>query len=462
MAAYRVLVIEDNKEVRRMVTASIKALDGEIDVLDVPSAEEALLISASLPLDLVVLDIRLPGMSGLEMVRLLRKRKPETKVILVTGIDDTNIRQQVALSDVAAYFFKPIEINAFLEAVRDCLWPKQPVIPMLTEQPVETSEPSASGAPSAGAKPVTSEKPGISETPRPSEAPPVKSKSQAGEGPRVSGAPTGVPGTLGAQAVEIKPPVREPQGPPQATGPGAFSDLSAEPGPRVDAFITGTRPVGPRSFQPTVNERLTALKMQLGAASVLLVNEAGRVEEVAGSPPQTSTGFLVLPGIIQAITASQQVIQAMGRDTSESLQYFHTMKQSLYLMLAGEKHALLVIMGGYFDPDKLGIIDRAMHLATQDILAIQENALAQETILPEVLEPEPVELSAGIPVDQDALAEIEELFSTAPKENEKQEADGFWETLEENSASDGPTKKDVLSYEQAREMGLFPDDEQQP
>ncbi len=73
MAAYRVLVVEDNHEVGRMVTASIKTLGAEIDVLEVPSAEEALLISSSLPLDLVVLDIRLPGMSGLEMVTKLAK-----------------------------------------------------------------------------------------------------------------------------------------------------------------------------------------------------------------------------------------------------------------------------------------------------------------------------------------------------------------------------------------------------
>ncbi|MFZ0533277.1 MAG: response regulator, partial [Anaerolineales bacterium] len=71
MAAYRVLVVEDNHEVGRMVTASIKTLGAEIDVLEVPSAEEALLISSSVPLDLVVLDIRLPGMSGLEMVTKL-------------------------------------------------------------------------------------------------------------------------------------------------------------------------------------------------------------------------------------------------------------------------------------------------------------------------------------------------------------------------------------------------------
>src|SRR5512139_541855 len=118
MAAYRVLVVDDNHEVRRMVTASIKTLSAAIDVLDVPSAEEALFISASLPLDLVVLDFRLPGMSGIEMVTRLRKRKPEIKIILVTGIEDPVIRKQVSEAGVAAYFFKPIDIARFLEAVK--------------------------------------------------------------------------------------------------------------------------------------------------------------------------------------------------------------------------------------------------------------------------------------------------------------------------------------------------------
>src|SRR5512136_204317 len=100
MAAYRVLVVDDNHEIRRMVTASIKSLSAEIDVLDVPSAEEALFISASLPLDLVVLDFRLPGMTGLEMVPRLRKRIPGTKIILVTGVDDANARQQITQAEV--------------------------------------------------------------------------------------------------------------------------------------------------------------------------------------------------------------------------------------------------------------------------------------------------------------------------------------------------------------------------
>src|SRR5512137_2433741 len=108
MSISRVLVVEDNHEVRRMVTASIKTLADDIEVLDVPSAEEALVVSAPQPLDLIVLDIHLPGMSGLEMVARLRKRKPDAKLILVTGVDDDEVRKQVAEANPSAYFFKPI------------------------------------------------------------------------------------------------------------------------------------------------------------------------------------------------------------------------------------------------------------------------------------------------------------------------------------------------------------------
>ena len=480
MANYRVLVVEDNHEVRRMVTASIKALDTEIDVLDVPSAEEALFISTSLPLDLVILDIRLPGMSGLEMVTRLRKRRPETKVILVTGIEEATLRQQVTQMDVAAYFFKPIEIDVFLDAVRRCLWPEQtgelsvtmePSIsmapsveepPAVSETTRVTGQPGSTSIPIVSQEPVVSEAPAISKEPVPGEAAfiseePVVSETQVkGEEPVLSEAAfiSEEPVVSEAPIISEEPVIRK------TPGIGGAPVIRGGPSVSSRREVSGTQPVGPRSFQPTINERLTALKLQLGATSVLLVNETGRVEEVAGNPAQVTAGFAVLPGIVQAINASLQVSEAIGRDTAESLQYFHTMKQCLYLMIVGPKQALLVVISGYFDPDKLGIIDRAMHLAAQDIRTIQESLIVEETIFTTEVEPEQVELPPGIPVDQEALAEIEEMFSTGLKNGEKKEADGFWETFEENGTSDGPNKKDVLSYDQAREMGLFPDEDQ--
>lgn len=104
-----------------MVTASLKTLGEEIEVLDVPSAEEALVVCSSQPVALVVIDFRLPGMTGFDLITWLHRRKPETKIILVTGVEDETTRKQVAEADVAAYFFKPIDINIFLEAVKRSL-----------------------------------------------------------------------------------------------------------------------------------------------------------------------------------------------------------------------------------------------------------------------------------------------------------------------------------------------------
>ncbi len=155
MGPYTILVVEDNHEVRRMVTASLKTLGEEFEVLEMPSAEEALFIGTSQPLDLVVLDIRLPGMSGLDMLPKLRKRRPETKIILVTGVDDEHIRQQVSEADVDAFFFKPIEISAFLETVKRCLEINQgvggpPLIPKDEGSALPVVPPLKSGVSTAG------------------------------------------------------------------------------------------------------------------------------------------------------------------------------------------------------------------------------------------------------------------------------------------------------------------------
>jgi CheY-like chemotaxis protein len=64
MARFRILIVDDNREVRHMLAEGVKTLDAKFDVLEVPSAEEALLISSSLPLDLVVTHTRTENHPG--------------------------------------------------------------------------------------------------------------------------------------------------------------------------------------------------------------------------------------------------------------------------------------------------------------------------------------------------------------------------------------------------------------
>ena len=375
MAAYRVLVVEDNHEVRRMVTASIKTLGAEIDVLDVPSAEEALLISTTLPLDLVVLDIRLPGMSGLEMVTKLRKRKPETKIILVTGVEDVTIRQQVSKAGVEAFFFKPIEITTFLDAVKRSLWPV-------------TGEPSLS----------------------------------SGDENR---------------AYAIPP-----------TDAGA----SREAGINVVMEAARHVPI------PTLSERLADLKKQVKAASVLLVNDAGQILEESGNAVEIRTGSDLLSALMHAFRISLQVSQAMAKGTCESFQYFVAPRQCIYVTPVGLNHALFVVTAGFFGPDKLGMIYHATHLAVRDLQVILANNAAEEKVRQGEVDKLQTELSAEIVVDPETLAGVEDMFSKASKTGGVEGADSFWETLAGNDAHAGGHGKDVLSYDQARDLGLAPDE----
>jgi len=371
MAAYRVLVVDDNHEVRRMITASLKTLDAEIDVLDVPSAEEALFISASLPLDLVVIDFRLPGMTGLEMVSRLRKRKPAAKIILVTGVGDEATRQQISTAGADAFFFKPIEISIFLDAVKRCLW----------------SAPAASSPPSLGTDRTA--------TPSPT---------------------TTVTGKTAAAVV--------------------------------------TPIVATESPQPGITERLGELKHQLKAVAALLVNDAGQVLEEAGSAVDISTGSALLAALMHTFRASLQVSQAMAKGNSESLQYFAAPRQCIYVAPVGMNHALFVVTAGYLGPDKLGSIYHTIHLAVHDLQII----LADEAVKQKEVENLQAELPAEITVDQETMAQVEDMFSKASLPDGKQAADGFWDEVGDDDSQHGTHGKNILSYDQAREMGLAPDE----
>ncbi len=373
MAAYRVLVVDDNHEVRRMVTASIKTLGAEIDVLDVPSAEEALFINASLPLDLVVLDFRLPGMSGLDMVGRLRKRRPETKIILVTGVEDPAIRLQITKAGAEAYFFKPIEITKFLEAVKHCLWPDQP-----------------------------------------------------------ASAPA--------------PAILEPDA--SLTSPG--SPLSAEP----VASVSGVTQLP--ALVPTLDERLTSLKQQLHAVSVLLVDNTGKVLEVAGNPSQVTSSPSTLSALMQAYHASLQVSQVMGRDVCASLMYFATQRQCMYAAPVGLNHALFAVTAGHFDSERLGMIDRYFQLAVNDLQAILASIAAEEQARQAGLDKLRDELAAAAVVDPQTRERVDNMFAKAATQDGKEGADNFWDKLEDKDSQDGARGKDVLSYDQARGMGLAP------
>lgn len=117
MLSKRILLVEDQKESAEVFRAGLENLDHSFQVIAVTSAEAALKELDKGGFDLLIADVLLPGISGLELMARFRRRNPKTKVILVSGVHDQEIRKQVARSGAEAFFFKPVELADLLDAV---------------------------------------------------------------------------------------------------------------------------------------------------------------------------------------------------------------------------------------------------------------------------------------------------------------------------------------------------------
>ena len=88
------------------------------DVTIAGSGEHALRSLREQPADVVVLDIRLPGMDGIRTLVKIKEEHPETQVIMVTGFADSDMLAEVQRRGAFTYLMKPVDIGELLEQIR--------------------------------------------------------------------------------------------------------------------------------------------------------------------------------------------------------------------------------------------------------------------------------------------------------------------------------------------------------
>ena len=112
-----VLVVDDEKFVREGIVQGTdwKSVGCEV-VGQAKNGEEALALARTLHPVLIVTDIRMPKMDGIELVRTLREEKLDVKVIFLTAYSDFSYAQQAVRLQASDYLLKPFE-DGQLEAV---------------------------------------------------------------------------------------------------------------------------------------------------------------------------------------------------------------------------------------------------------------------------------------------------------------------------------------------------------
>ncbi len=350
---YRVLVVDDQYEVRRMLRSGLETLGPEFEIIAIPSAEEALLEAMRRPPDLLISDVRLAGMSGLELKKKIQARNPSAKVIMITGVTDTENRSKVEASGADAYFYKPIEFVELLEAVRRCLGVKRP--------------------------------------------------------------PSG--------------------------------ELSAPTPPRKQGLVEG----------------IADLRVELNAVCTAIFNDQGQALAVAGNLPTDFDQPRLRPLLSSLLSSGAAISHTLGKSSPEDLYYFSGETFFMALTHIGHRYVLLAI-GEKPGKSQLPIYGQRLVETSRKLhtFFLNTGILGQT----ELSAPPPIPLE----LEEEALAEqpreenleaLTELFEGVDQENlDPQEVEAFWDSLPaDERTSPELTSADALTYDQARKLGLTPDEE---
>lgn len=115
--AIRVAIVEDHADLRGSWREIIEAAPGFECLGTYPSAEEALREIPFLKPDVVLMDINLPGMSGIECTRLLRDRNPRQQVLILTVYEDSDRIFEALQAGASGYLLKRTSPEQLLQGI---------------------------------------------------------------------------------------------------------------------------------------------------------------------------------------------------------------------------------------------------------------------------------------------------------------------------------------------------------
>lgn len=114
-----ILVVDDDKEVRAALTR-IFSKEG-YEVTAAANGEEAIELIGKNHFKLVITDLRMPGIGGLELLKKIKTNKPDTLVIILTAFCDDITYTDIRALGAYTYLCKPIKKNEMLAIVKDAM-----------------------------------------------------------------------------------------------------------------------------------------------------------------------------------------------------------------------------------------------------------------------------------------------------------------------------------------------------
>lgn len=115
----RVMIVDDHAMVHIGLTAMLDACDGVELVAEASSAEEALRLCASTALDVILMDLLLPNMSGIEAIQHIRQQYRHVQVLALSSYEDIEHVEAALKAGAIGYLLKNISANELRQAIEN-------------------------------------------------------------------------------------------------------------------------------------------------------------------------------------------------------------------------------------------------------------------------------------------------------------------------------------------------------
>ena len=121
----RILIVEDEVRVAHALGRALSMPEGGGYLVETcESGEDALALFCEGHFDLLITDLRMPGMNGLELIGKCREVSPDIKSILITAFGSSEVEDKAFAFEVDGYLAKPFSIRKLVRAVQVALGPR--------------------------------------------------------------------------------------------------------------------------------------------------------------------------------------------------------------------------------------------------------------------------------------------------------------------------------------------------
>ena len=118
MKTTKILIVDDHEVVRDGLKNILNSMDNISIAGEAGNGEDAVKMYSSLKPDLVIMDISMPGMNGIEATRVIKEKDPDARILILTMHDNQEYLNQIIRSGAKGFILKNTDKEELLEAVK--------------------------------------------------------------------------------------------------------------------------------------------------------------------------------------------------------------------------------------------------------------------------------------------------------------------------------------------------------